>query len=130
MITDPVGDMLTRIRNAILARHERADIPLSRLKREIAEILKSEGFIQDYQVSEEMPATLTVVLKYGRDRSSAILGLKRRSRPGRREYVRHRDLSTVRGGLGISIISTSRGLLTNRAATEQHIGGEVLCEVW
>ena len=130
MITDPVGDMLTRIRNGILVRHERVEMPLSRLKREIAGILKSEGFIQDFEVREEAPAKLTVVLKYGRDRSSAILGLKRCSRPGLRLYVRHRDLPTVRGGLGISIISTSRGLLTNRAATEQHIGGEVLCEVW
>ena len=130
MITDPVGDMLTRIRNAILARHERAEIPLSRLKREIAEILKSEGFIQGYEVNDEAPAKLTVILKYGRDRSSAILGLKRCSRPGLRLYVRHRDLPTVRGGLGISIISTSRGLLTNRAATEQRVGGEILCEVW
>lgn len=130
MITDPVGDMLTRIRNAILARHERAEMPLSRLKREIAEILQSEGFIQGYEVNEEAPAKLTVILKYGRDRSSAILGLKRCSRPGLRLYVRHRDLPTVRGGLGISIISTSRGLLTNRAATEQNVGGEVLCEVW
>lgn len=130
MITDPVGDMLTRIRNAILARHERAEMPLSRLKREIAEILQNEGFIQGYEVSEEAPAKLTVILKYGRDRSSAILGLKRCSRPGLRLYVRHRDLPTVRGGLGISIISTSRGLLTNRAATELNVGGEVLCEVW
>lgn len=130
MITDPVGDMLTRIRNAILARHERAEIPLSRLKREIAEILKAEGFIQGYEVSEEPSAKLTVILKYGRDRANAILGLKRCSRPGRRVYVRHRDLPQVRGGLGISIISTSRGLLTNRAASEQNVGGELLCEVW
>lgn len=130
MITDPVGDMLTRIRNAILARQERVEMPLSRLKREIAEILKSEGFIQGYEVGGEDPQKLTVTLKYGRDRASAILGLRRCSRPGLRVYVRYRDLPTVRGGLGISIISTSRGLLTNRDANAQQVGGEILCEVW
>ena len=130
MITDPVGDMLTRIRNGILVRHERVEIPLSRLKREIAKILKSEGFIQDFEVREEAPQMLTVILKYGRDRSSAILGLKRCSRPGRRVYVPYRSLPSVRGGLGITIISTSRGLLTNRDASQQQVGGELLCEVW
>ncbi len=130
MITDPVGDMLTRIRNALLVRHERVEMPLSHLKREIGTILKSEGFIQDCEVRAETPEVLTITLKYGRDRSSAILGIKRCSRPGLRVYVRHRDLPTVRSGLGISIISTSRGLLSNRDANEQHVGGEVLCEVW
>lgn len=130
MTTDPVGDMLTRIRNAILAKHERVEIPLSKLKRAIAEILESEGYIRGFEVKEEHPATLTIELKYARDRSSAILGLRRFSRPGLRVYVPHRDLPTVRGGLGISIISTSHGLLTNRQASEQRLGGEVLCEVW
>jgi small subunit ribosomal protein S8 len=130
MNIDPVADMLTRIRNAILAHHDRVDIPLSKLKRSIAEILRNEGYILDYEVSEQHPATLTVLLKYGRGRSSAILGLRRRSRAGRREYVQHRDLPKVRSGLGISIISTSRGLLTDREANESRVGGEVLCEVW
>jgi small subunit ribosomal protein S8 len=122
--------MLTRIRNALLAKHERVEMPLSNLKRAIAEILVAEGYIRGFEVKDGHPAMLTLELKYTRDRSSAILGLRRSSRPGRRVYVRHRDLPTVRGGLGISIISTSHGLLTNRQASEQRLGGEVLCEVW
>ena len=130
MTTDPVGDMLTRIRNAILAKHEKVEIPLSKLKRAIAEILQAEGYIRNYEVLDGPPAVLSMELKYTRSRGSAILGIRRYSRPGRRVYVRHRDIATTRGGLGISIISTSHGLLTNRQASEQRLGGEVLCEVW
>jgi small subunit ribosomal protein S8 len=130
MVTDPIADMLARIRNAIMANHARAEMPLSKLKVHIAEILKSEGFIDDYSVQPERPGTLTVILKYGRDRSSAIVGLRRRSRPGRREYVSHMDLPKVMSGMGVSIISTSRGLLTSRQAEQARIGGELLCEVW
>jgi small subunit ribosomal protein S8 len=130
MTTDPVSDMLTRIRNAILARHPRVDMPLSKLKIRIAEILKEEGFIAEYSVQNEVPATLTVLLKYGRDRSSAIIGLRRLSRPGRRVYVKHSDLPKVMSGMGISIISTSRGVLTNKQAENERVGGELLCEVW
>lgn len=130
MTTDPVADMLTRIRNAALARHERTEIPHSKLKERIATILKDEGYIADYSVQTERPATITVTLKYGRDRSSAIIGMRRLSRPGRRLYVRHQDLGKVLNGMGISIISTSRGLLTNRQAEKDGIGGELLCEVW
>jgi small subunit ribosomal protein S8 len=131
MTTDPVADMLTRIRNAILARHTSTEIPLSKLKVHIAEILKSEGYIAGFSVKEEgLPGTITVELKYGRDRESAIVGMKRLSRPGRRIYVRHQDLTKVMNGMGISIISTSRGLLTNRQAQQECIGGELLCEVW
>jgi small subunit ribosomal protein S8 len=130
MTTDPVSDMLTRIRNAILARHARVEMPLSKLKIRIAEILKEEGFIAEYSVQNETPATLTVLLKYSRDRSSAIIGLRRLSRPGRRVYVKHSDLPKVMSGMGISIISTSRGVLTNKQAENERIGGELLCEVW
>lgn len=131
MTTDPVADMLTRIRNAILARHTTTEIPLSKLKVHIAEILKSEGYIAGFSVKEEgFLGSITVELKYGRDRASAIVGMKRLSRPGRRIYVRHQDLTKVMNGMGISIISTSRGLLTNRQAEQERIGGELLCEVW
>ncbi|HMI94184.1 MAG TPA: 30S ribosomal protein S8 [Polyangiales bacterium] len=130
MVTDPIADMLARIRNAIMANHARAEMPLSKLKVHIAEILKSEGFIEDYSVQSEWPGTLTILLKYGRDRSSAIVGLRRRSRPGRREYVSHLDLPKVMSGMGVSILSTSRGLLTSRQAEQARIGGELLCEVW
>lgn len=130
MTTDPVADMLTRIRNAILARHASTEIPHSKLKVRIAQILKDEGYISDFSVKDGLPALITVELKYGRNRASAIVGMKRLSRPGRRVYVRHQDLTKVMSGMGISIISTSRGLLTNRQAEQERIGGELLCEVW
>jgi small subunit ribosomal protein S8 len=130
MTTDPIADMLARIRNAALARHPRAEMPLSKVKVHIAEILKAEGFIEDFSVQNEGAGTLTIELKYGRDRSSAIMGLKRVSRPGRRFYVKHTDLPKVMSGMGISIISTSRGVLTNKQALQERIGGELLCEVW
>ena len=128
-MTAPVADMLTRIRNAIVARHDRVEIPLSKLKVRIAEILKDEGYIQDFSVQTE-PSALVVSLKYGRDRTSAILGLKRTSRPGRRVYVGHKDIPKVLNGLGTAIISTSRGLLTDKQARQGHVGGELVCEVW
>ncbi len=130
MTTDPVADMLTRIRNAILARHTSTEIPHSKLKVHIAQILKDEGYISGFSVKDGLPALITVELKYGRNRASAIVGMKRLSRPGRRIYVRHQDLTKVMSGMGISIISTSRGLLTNRQAEQERIGGELLCEVW
>lgn len=130
MTTDPVADMLTRIRNAILARHASTEVPHSKLKVHIAEILKAEGYISDFAVKDGLPALITIELKYGRNRASAIVGMKRLSRPGRRVYVRHQDLTKVMSGMGISIISTSRGLLTNRQAEQERIGGELLCEVW
>jgi small subunit ribosomal protein S8 len=130
MMTDPVSDMLTRIRNAALARHERTQIPASQLKKHIAEILKSEGFIADVRDSEEDPRNLTIVLKYGRDRSSAIDGIKRVSRPGRRVYVRHDHIPRVLSGMGVAILSTSRGVMSDKEARRQKVGGELLCEVW
>ncbi len=131
MMTDPIADMLTRIRNAGLARHDRTEVPRSRLKEAVAKILKSEGFIADVRPSEgEGEPKLTIVLKYGRDRQSAIDGVRRVSRPGRRVYVRHDRIPRVFSGLGISILSTSRGLMSDREARRQKVGGELICEVW
>ena len=131
MMTDPIADMLTRIRNAALARHDRTEMPASRLKAAVAEILKSEGFIADVRPSEgDGPKKLTIVLKYGRDRASAIDGIRRVSRPGRRVYVPHDRIPRVYSGLGISILSTSHGLMSDREARRLKLGGELLCEVW
>jgi len=131
MMTDPIADMLTRIRNAALARHDRTEVPASRIKAAVAEILKAEGFIADVRPSEgEGPKKLTIVLKYGRDRQSAIDGVRRVSRPGRRVYVPHDRIPRVFSGLGISILSTSRGLMSDRDARRLKVGGELLCEVW
>ena len=134
MMTDPIADMLTRIRNAALARHDRTEMPASKLKAAIAEILKSEGYISDCRPSEEDGQTaqkkLTIVLKYGQGRQSAIDGIRRVSRPGRRVYVRHDRIPKVYSGLGISILSTSHGLMSDREARKHKLGGELLCEVW
>jgi small subunit ribosomal protein S8 len=131
MMTDPIADMLTRIRNATMVRHERAEMPHSRLKEHVAGVLKSEGYIDDVRVSEgDERKTLTLILRYGRDRQSAIDGLKRVSTPGRRVYVRHDRIDRVCSGMGISILSTSRGVMTDREARRQRVGGELLCEIW
>ena len=131
MMTDPIADMLTRIRNAGLARHDRTEVPASHVKEALALILKSEGFIADVRPSEGDGAKkLTIVLKYGRDRQSAIDGVRRVSRPGRRVYVRHDRIPRVLSGLGISILSTSSGLMSDREARRRKIGGELICEVW
>jgi small subunit ribosomal protein S8 len=130
MMTDPVSDLLTRIRNAALARHERTEVPASQLKQHIALILKAEGYIADVRPSEADAAKLTIVLKYGRDRTSAIDGIRRVSRPGRRVYVRHDHIPRVLSGMGVSILSTSRGVMSDKEARRQKVGGELLCEVW
>jgi len=130
MMTDPVSDMLTRIRNAIIAKHDRTQMPASKLKLSIAKILKQEGYIDEYSIEGDERPSLTIHLKYSNDRSSAIVGLKRTSCPGRRVYVGHAQLPRVLNGMGVSIISTSRGLLTDKDARTQRLGGEVLCEVW
>ena len=129
MMTDPVSDMLTRIRNAAMARHERTHVPASQLKKHIAEILKLEGFIADARIEDD-PRVLTIVLKYDRNRSSAIDGIKRISRPGRRVDVRHDHIPRVLSGMGVAILSTSRGVMSDREARRQKVGGELLCEVW
>lgn len=133
MQTDPIADMLTRIRNANQALHERAEMPTSRLKSEIARILKEEGYITDFRVEpgEETPYdTLVIELKYGRSRERVITDLKRVSKPGRRVYARKDRLPRVLGGMGIAVLSTSNGLITARSAEEQGVGGEVVCFVW
>jgi small subunit ribosomal protein S8 len=131
MMTDPISDMLTRIRNAALARHDRTEMPHSMLKERVAHVLKSEGFIDDVRVSDgDGPKTLELVLRYGRDRQSAIDGLRRVSTPGRRVYVRHDRIPRVLSGMGVSILSTSHGVMTDKDARKQRVGGELLCEVW
>jgi small subunit ribosomal protein S8 len=131
MLTDPVADMLARIRNANKALHERVEMPTSRLKEEIARILKEEGYITDFRVQKgESFDTLVIQLKYGRSRERVITDLKRVSKPGRRIYARKDRLPRVLGGMGVAILSTSQGLLTSRTAEEKGIGGEVVCFVW
>jgi small subunit ribosomal protein S8 len=130
MMTDPIADMLARIRNAIMAQHDRVQMPASKLKMRIAEILKTEGYISDFSINEEFPSQLTLVLKYSRDKNSAIVGMQRKSRPGKRVYVGHKELPKVLNGMGIAIISTSRGVLTCTEARKVGVGGELLCEVW
>jgi small subunit ribosomal protein S8 len=133
MLTDPVADMLTRIRNANKALHDRAEMPNSKLKVEIARILKEEGYIRDYHVAEtdDRPhKTLVVELKYGRSRERIITDLKRVSKPGRRIYAGKDRRQRVLGGMGIAIMSTSRGVVTSRTAEAEGIGGEVICYVW
>lgn len=130
-LTDPVADMLTRIRNANVVRRRHVDVPGSRLKRAIAQILREEGFIESVQwLDEGGRRVLRLTLKYGPERKRVITGLRRVSRPGRRVYVGKSELPRVLGGLGIAIVSTSRGLMTDRRARREGLGGEVLCYVW
>ena len=131
MLTDPVADMLTRIRNANKALHDRAEMPNSKLKVEIARILKEEGYIQDFRVENGESFDLLVVdLKFGRNRERIITDLKRVSKPGRRIYAGKDRRQRVLGGMGIAIMSTSRGVVTSRTAEAEGIGGEVICYVW
>ena len=131
MYTDPIADMLTRIRNANLALHPDVTMPASKLKEEIAKILSSEGFVDGYKVEEaRVGRKLTLRLRYGADRRRVLQGLRRISKPGNRVYKGARDMPRVRGGIGVVIVSTSQGLLTDREARRRQVGGEVLCEVW
>lgn len=131
MMTDPIADMLTRIRNGNSAKHESVDVPVSKMKKEIAEILLKEGFIKSYDVIDDgVQGTIKVDLKYGRNDERIISGLKRISKPGLRVYAKGTEIPRVLGGLGIAIISTSNGVLTDKEARNQGIGGEVICYVW
>jgi small subunit ribosomal protein S8 len=131
MMTDPVADMLTRIRNAISARHDRVQIPASKTKREIARILREEGYVKSFESIEDGPqGGIEIELKYVDAEESAITGLQRVSKPGCRIYCGKGDLPRILNGLGVAIISTSRGVLTDRQCREHGVGGEVLCEVW
>jgi small subunit ribosomal protein S8 len=130
-MTDPVADFLTRLRNANSAYHETISLPYSKLKANIAEILKSEGYIASIKVADaEVGKTLTIDLKYGPNRERSIAGIKRVSKPGLRVYAKSTELPRVLGGLGIAILSTSSGLLTDRQAAKKGVGGEVLAYVW
>ncbi len=131
IVTDPISDMLTRVRNAINARHMKVPMPLSKMKARIAEVLKSEGFIEGFEVEQtSMPPTLTIQLRYDENRDPVITGLKRVSRPGLRQYVRADEIPMIRNGLGVAIVSTSRGVMTDREARRQRLGGELVCTVW
>ena len=131
MQTDPIADMLTRIRNANKALHETVEMPTSRMKEEIARLLKEEGYIRDFHVRKgESFDVLVIELKYGRNRERILSGVKRISKPGRRVYARKDRLPRVLGGMGTAIMSTSRGLVTSRTAAERGIGGEVIAFVW
>ena len=131
MLTDPIADMLTRIRNANRALHDTVEMPSSRMKAEIARLLKEEGYIKDYHIRKgESFDTLVIELKFGRNRERIITDLKRVSKPGRRIYARKDRLPRVLGGMGTAILSTSRGVVTSRQAQELGVGGEVVCFVW
>jgi small subunit ribosomal protein S8 len=130
-LTDPVADFLTRVRNAINARHQKVDVPLSKLKLEIARILKEEGYISNFKpVEDEGRKNLRVYLKYASDNTSPISHLSRVSRPGCRVYVGHGEIPRVLGGLGINILTTPKGVMTGRQARKEGVGGEVLCEIY
>ncbi|MCA1012850.1 MULTISPECIES: 30S ribosomal protein S8 [Halobacillus] len=130
-MTDPIADMLTRIRNANMVRHEKLELPASNLKKEIADILKREGFVRDYEyVEDSKQGVLRIFLKYGQSNERVISGLKRISKPGLRVYAKAEELPKVLNGLGIAVVSTSKGVLTDKEAREQAIGGEVLAYIW
>lgn len=131
MTTDPIADMLTRIRNALKARHPKVDVPASRLKTEIARILKEEGYILNFKVADEgAKKTIKIYLKYLPNNQPVISRLERVSRPGSRVYVGRSEVPRVLGGLGVNILTTPRGLMTGRDARKQGLGGEVLCQIW
>jgi small subunit ribosomal protein S8 len=130
--TDPIGDMLTRIRNASAARHEKVLVPASRLKLRIAEVLKDEGYIKDYVVhkDEGKQGAISILLKYSPDREPAISDIKRVSRPGLRRYVPTGEIPRVLNGMGVAILSTSKGVMADRDARKQKVGGEIICTIW
>ena len=131
MITDPIADMLTRIRNGLVARHESVEVPYSKIKKSIADILVKEGYIESVELVESgVQSVMKVNLKYGAKKERVITGIKRVSKPGLRVYASSEKLPTVLGGMGIAIVSTSKGVMTDKEARAQHVGGEVLAYVW
>ncbi|AEG39704.1 30S ribosomal protein S8 [Lactobacillus kefiranofaciens] len=131
VMTDPIADYLTRIRNANMAKHDSVEIPASNIKKSISEILKREGFIRDYEVADDnKQGVIKVFLKYGPNRERVISGLKRISKPGLRNYVSAEDLPKVLNGLGIAIVSTSSGVITDKEARQKNVGGEVIAYIW
>ncbi len=130
-MSDPIADMLTRIRNAQMVYHRKVEVPASKLKKEIVNILKREGYIEGYDyIEDNKQGILRIRLKYGQEQEKAITGLKRISKPGLRVYAKKDEIPKVLGGLGIAIVSTSSGLLTDKEARDQGVGGEVLCYIW
>jgi small subunit ribosomal protein S8 len=131
MVTDPIADMLTRIRNALIVKHETVEVPASNVKRAIARILLEEGYIKDFtEIDDGKQGILRLTLKYGPNKQRVITGLKRISKPGLRVYVKKDQVPKVLGGLGIAIISTSKGIMTDKQARKEGLGGEVLCYIW
>jgi small subunit ribosomal protein S8 len=131
MTSDPIADMLTRVRNAIASRHPKVDVPASRLKAEIARILKEEGYIANFKVAEEgVKRVIKIYLKYSPSNAPVITRIERISRPGCRVYVGRDDIPRVQGGLGINILTTARGVMTGKTAHREGVGGEVLCQIW
>jgi small subunit ribosomal protein S8 len=131
VMTDPIADMLTRIRNANTVRHEKLELPASKLKKEVAEILKREGFVRDVEyIEDNKQGIIRIFLKYGANNERVISGLKRISKPGLRVYAKATEVPRVLGGLGIAIVSTSNGILTDKEARQQQMGGEILAYVW
>lgn len=131
VMTDPIADFLNRIKNAQRARFDKVDIPASRLKASLARILKEEGYIRNFKlIRDDKQGMLRIQLKYGDDREAAIAGIKRVSRPGCRVYVGHGEIPRVLNGLGINILSTSKGIMADRQARQEHVGGELLCSIW
>lgn len=131
MLTDPIADMLTRMRNTLLTKTEKVDIPASRMKVEIAKILKEEGFIKSYKIiKDKKQGVLRITLKYSQDNKPVITGLKRVSRPGRRVYTGKEEVPRVMGGVGVSIVTTSKGIFSDNECRRQGVGGEVICYVW
>ncbi|MDR1576825.1 MAG: 30S ribosomal protein S8 [Deltaproteobacteria bacterium] len=130
-MTDPIADLLTRVRNAIIARHDRVDIPASRLKVAIVRILKDEGFIKNFKISRDnKQGLIRILLKYNERNAPVINGLTRVSRPGRRLYLKSTEIKPVLSGLGVMIVSTSRGVMTDKEARRHNLGGESLCQIW
>jgi small subunit ribosomal protein S8 len=131
MVTDPIADMLTRIRNAQMARFDKLDVPASRVKTGLARILKEEGYVRNFKlIRDNKQGVLRIHLRYDEHREAAIKGMKRLSRPGRRIYVGHDEIPRILNGLGIAVLSTSKGIMTDRQARAERMGGELLCSVW
>jgi len=130
-MTDPIADLLTRIRNAIMAKHKTLSVPASNIKKEIVRILKEEGYVEQFSFKEDrLQGTLNIQLRYGADRGANIKGIERISRPGRRVYCNKDNVPLVLSGLGINILSTSKGIMTGRESAKEGVGGEILCNVW
>jgi len=130
-MSDPIADMLTRVRNAIKAKFDSVDIPGSNIKVELAKILKQEGFIKNYKfIQDDKQGVLRVYLKYTETRSNVVLGINRISKPSRRVYMKAKDLKPVLNGMGISILTTSKGIMTDKMARKENVGGEIICNVW